>query len=100
MSLALVIENIAGSPRQLVPAAEAGTPAGKTPAGSQVSLGQAVATSDHAVVNEPASGQIQLTPAFSVVVLQLLNEQGNVVATVPTAQQLAAYRNGTATPPA
>jgi hypothetical protein len=100
MSLALVIENIDGSLRQLAPAAEAGTLAGKTAAESRLSAGQAVATADQAGFNEPTSGQIQLTPGFSVVVLQLLNEQGNVVATVPTAQQLAAYRNGTATPPA
>jgi hypothetical protein len=31
-------------------------------------------------------------------VLQLLNEQGVVTATIPSAQQLAAYRAGSAVP--
>lgn len=50
--------------------------------------------------SEPASGQIQLTPGVTVVVLELLNDKGAVTATIPSAQQLAAYRNGTAIPPA
>lgn len=89
MSLGLVIENIAGSIRQL-PLPEAGGAAGNTDAGK---------AAPEASGAEPGSGQAQLSPGFTVVVLQLLNEQGAVVSTIPSAQQLAAYRNGTATPP-
>jgi hypothetical protein len=95
MSIGLVIANIGGSVRQLPPvSADVLSVPDKNPSGSAAP--EAVTPS---ASREPASGQTQLTPGFTVVVLQLLNEQGAVVSTIPSAQQLAAYRKGTATPP-
>jgi hypothetical protein len=94
MSIGLVIENIAGSVRESPPAVV------ETGLVDKSSQGTAASTPGNPPnPSEPLSGQAQLTPGFSVVVLQLLNEQGAVVTTIPSAQQLAAYRNGTAAPP-
>jgi hypothetical protein len=92
MSLGIVIANIAGPLRQ----AEA--PAAAVAADTAGS-GNANAT---VLARPPAIGasQPQLASNLTVVVLQLLNEQGVVTATIPSAQQLAAYRAGTAVPPA
>jgi hypothetical protein len=96
MSIGITIENIAGPVRASVPTVNTGTLDGKTGAG-----GNAAGTQAGAAGAQANSGQLvgQLAPGFSIVVLQVLNDHGTVVATVPTSQQLAAYRNGTATPP-
>ena len=93
MSIGLLIANIAGGARTL-PAANA--VAGEN--GPSETAPVAAAPSPSALI-EPLSGQAQLTPGFTVLVLELLNDKGAVTATIPSAQQLAAYRNGTATPP-
>jgi hypothetical protein len=90
MSLGIAIANIAGPVRQLpapIPAAAIGE-------------ASAAANTTKAPSAPPAIGasQPQLASNFTVVVLQLLNEQGVVTATIPSAQQLAAYRAGTAVP--
>jgi len=90
MSLSIVIANIAGPVRQSAqapPAATAGTEAGIAPV--------TVSALSPAIV----ASQPRLASNLTVVVLQLLNEQGAVTATIPSAQQLAAYRAGTAVPP-
>ena len=93
MSLGIVIANIAGPVRQSAePAAaivEEAAGAGGGGANATVS-GRAPAI---------AASQPQLASNLTVVVLQLLNEQGVVTSTIPSAQQLAAYRAGTAVPP-
>jgi hypothetical protein len=94
MSLGIVIANIAGPVRQSpeAPAAaivEEAAGAGGGGANATVS-GRASAI---------AATQPQLASNLTVVVLQLLNEQGVVTSTIPSAQQLAAYRAGTAVPP-
>ncbi len=88
MSIGLVIANITGSlrPAAALTGSVLSTTGSVTAAGSQ---------NTHA---NPLPGLSQLTPGFSVVVLQLMNEEGTVTATIPSAQQLAAYRNGTVTP--
>ena len=91
----LVIANIAGSVRQApVSPPEAASPAANAAPRSPASSGAAAPAGA-----DPASPPAGLTPDFTVVVLELRNAQGAVVTTVPSAQQLAAYRNGTATPP-
>jgi len=92
MSLGIVIANIAGPLRQAeVPAAAvAADTAGPSIANATVS----------APTPAVGAGQPQLASSLTVVVLQLLNEQGVVTSTIPSAQQLAAYRAGTAVPPA
>jgi len=106
MSLAIVIANIAGpvrqSPTAIAAAANASAPsavagvdaAAAAPGTANSNSTETVAASAPAL----AAAQPQLTSNFTVVVLQLLNEQGVVTATIPSAQQLAAYRAGTATP--
>ncbi len=98
MSISLTIANIPGSLRQSAAVtANAGSAYDTSAASGSAAKHSASAT--QAVSAQPLSGQSQLTPSFSVVVLELLNDKGAVIATTPTAQQLAAYRNGTATPP-
>jgi hypothetical protein len=93
MSLGIVIANIARPLRQSVeaPAAAVGEPAG---AGG--SIANATVSGGAPAI---AATQPQLASNLTVVVLQLLNEQGVVTATIPSAQQLAAYRAWTAVPP-
>ena len=92
MSIGLVIADISGSVRQ--PAAATGSERlAEVPAAAA-----APTQTGQSVLNDPLSSQAALTPGFTVLVLELLNDKGAVVSTVPTAQQLAAYRNGTSTP--
>jgi hypothetical protein len=98
MPINLVIANFAGSVRETAPAAEAAVPA--VPAGhadAQASSTTAVPASQP--VGDVPSNPPGLTPAFTLVVMELLNEHGTVIATVPSQQQLAAYREGLAIPP-
>jgi hypothetical protein len=92
MSLGIVIANIAGPLRQAeAPAVSvAAEPTGPNTENATVSARSPAV----------AASQPQLASNLTVVVLQLLNEQGVVTATIPSAQQLAAYRAGTAVPPA
>ncbi len=95
----LVITHIAGSVRQAPVPPQGGARPLETNASpiSPASPAAAAPVTDPSV--EPASAPAALAPGFTVVVLELRNEQGQIITTVPNAQQLAAYRNGTATPP-
>ena len=97
MSIAISIENFTGALRQ-APTVNTANSGGVNVAGGQ-SRANAATGIQAGSANEPASSSPQLSPGFTVVVLQLLNQQGAVVSTIPTQQQLNAYRNGTAPPP-
>jgi F0F1-type ATP synthase membrane subunit c/vacuolar-type H+-ATPase subunit K len=94
MSLGIVIANIAGPVRQSAEAPAAAIAEGAAGAGSGIAN---ATVSQHAPAI--AASQPQLASSLTLVVLQLLNEQGVVTSTIPSAQQLAAYRAGTAVPP-
>ncbi len=94
MSLGIVIANIAGPLRQSA-AAPVASHAEDT-AGTRADIANATVSSQAPPI---AASQPQLASNLTLVVLQLLNEQGVVTATIPSAQQLAAYRAGTAVPP-
>jgi hypothetical protein len=94
MSLGIVIANIAGPVRQS-PAAPL-APVAEDAAGATPSIANATVSAFSPAI---AASQPQLASNLTVVVLQLLNEQGVVTSTIPSAQQLAAYRAGTAVPP-
>ncbi len=101
MSLGIVIANFAGPVRQSptagVSAATAAAASDAVNAAPNAANGISNETVS-AAVPALAASQPQLTSNFTVVVLQLLNEQGVVTATIPSAQQLAAYRAGSAVP--
>jgi hypothetical protein len=100
MSIGLVIANISGSIRQ-PPAVTAGNGVTDNQS-SQAITGSASAKQASGglpAANQLASSPSHLTPGVTIVVLELLNGKGTVTATIPSAQQLAAYRNGTASPP-
>jgi hypothetical protein len=88
MSLGIVIANIAGPVRQ-----SALAPQSAAPNVASNTASETVSAASPAITSQP-----QLASNFTVVVLQLLNEQGVVTSTIPSAQQLAAYRAGTAVP--
>ena len=48
----------------------------------------------------PVIPTLTLNPETGIVVIDLRNEAGEIVSSIPTAQQLSAYRDGTSSPPA
>jgi hypothetical protein len=95
MSLGIVIANIAGPVRQSAEAPAAVV--AEAAAGAEPGIANATVSQRAPAI---AASQPQLASNLTLVVLQLLNEQGVVTSTIPSAQQLAAYRAGTAVPPA
>jgi hypothetical protein len=93
MSIDLVIANIPGSVRSAAAAPPAATSISVGTTSTKATSG----TSSAAATQIPSPAQ--LTPGFSVVVLQLRNSEGDVTSTIPSAKQLAAYGTGLATPP-
>jgi hypothetical protein len=94
MSLGIVIANIPAPFRQ--PAEAPATAVAEDAAAAEPGIANATVSPRPPAL---AASQPQLASNLTVVVLQLLNEQGVVTATIPSAQQLAAYRAGTAVPP-
>ena len=47
----------------------------------------------------PQSATFELAPGLGILVIQFRNEAGQLVDSIPTAAQLAAYRHGTAAAP-
>jgi hypothetical protein len=101
MSLGILIANITGSLRQSAsPSSVAAFSAGNVATGAAAAKTNTASAQPSSSAPAIGASQPQLTPNFTVVVLQLLNEQGVVTSTIPSTQQLAAYRAGTAVPPA
>ncbi len=99
MSLGIVIANIAAPLRQSpVGPAASSLIAAPAASGADAAAAGASTANETVLASSVAAGSQQLASGFTVVVLQLLNEQGIVTSTIPSAQQLAAYRAGTAVP--
>lgn len=47
----------------------------------------------------PVTPTLTVNPETGIVVIDFRNEAGEIVSSIPTAQQLSAYREGTSSPP-